>query len=62
MTVATFPVGSTNGSTACIMINATQDEDYEGTHSFTLDIGMPSGPASVNNSNCAEVQITENDG
>ena len=62
MTMATFTAGSTTGSTDCITINTTQDEDYEGTHSFTLDIGTLSGPASVNNSNCTEVQITENDG
>ena len=61
MTMATFTAGSISGSTAYIMINTTQDEDYEGTHSFTLDIGTPSGPA-VNDSGSAEVQITEDDG
>ena len=43
------------------MISAHQDEDYEGTHSFTVDIEIPSGPAMSDPGNTT-VKITENDG
>ena len=45
MTVGTFPENSVSGTTACINVQATQDLNYEGTHSFVIYIISVSGPA-----------------
>ena len=59
--MATFNPGDISDSTACITVEANDDEDYEGFHNFTVNMETPIGPAVVDNGEC-KVVITDNEG
>ena len=57
-----FGTGSPNGASQCLSISTIQDFNFEGTHSFQVDIVSISPSKIVDAAGVATVNIMDNDG
>ena len=58
----TFPVGSLNGQRECLNIPIIDDDDFELTQTFNVDVMTISPPIIPSAGPMAQVEISDNDG
>ena len=57
-----FPTGSVNGETECIIISIIDDDNFEGFHSFEVDIEEINPPVITVAAGVGVVTISDEDG